>query len=292
MTLCVLLPIAIAILPLLAGAAALMVAGNRQSGSRSVPALLFHAVPACRIPGLSHTTADTCSGLLRYLSDNGFCTLTVAEACARRITNGAERCKAVVLTFDDAFEDFYAGVYPLLSNYRMRATIFPIVRYLGRQSSWDIYPARTHMSTAQIREIADAGHEIGSHTMSHPNLVFLPDSEVEKELRQSKQSLEDALSRTITTLSFPYGCWNRRVWEIAKSCGYAHASVYGSRAPADRHFVHVEGVYAFDTLDDLIEKTQQSRRLSNSLARSRIMPHFAKGTPLWRFRKNYRLITL
>ncbi|MBD3392102.1 MAG: polysaccharide deacetylase family protein [Chitinivibrionales bacterium] len=279
--------IVLAVGPLAAGLIAIAVGGRVRPERQPCPALLFHSVPQTGVQGLSYTTAATCRGLLEYLHAHEYTTLTVDQAC----DGGARDARRpIVLTFDDAFEDFCANVLPVLERLNMRVTLFPIVNYIGRSSTWDIYKPLDHLSAAKLREIAGKGHEIGSHTLSHPDLLFLSREDVRHELHDSRQALEDIVGKPIRSLSFPYGRWNGRIWQQAQECGYVNATVYGNHIPDSGRLLHVEGTYSFDTLSDLVEKVERRRPLSNVFARSRIMPHFAKGSPVWLFRKNYHIL--
>jgi peptidoglycan/xylan/chitin deacetylase (PgdA/CDA1 family) len=148
-----------------------------------------------------------------------------------------------------------------------------------------------HLTKEQIREIADLGHEIGSHTVTHANLTLLCDADLRDELSRSKSILEDVTGKPVTSLSFPFGQWNNRVWNAACSAGYTAATSYANRR---RYYgagiVPVWGIYSFDSVDDVVERAIMTPRLSNALARGWAMPHFAKGTPLWKFRKNYAVL--
>lgn len=61
------------------------------------------------------------------------------------------------------------------------------------------------LSWSQVREMAAAGVEFGSHTVTHPNLTQLSDVELDWELAESKRVLEERLQRPIDTLAYPIG---------------------------------------------------------------------------------------
>ena len=71
-----------------------------------------------------------------------------------------------------------------------------------------------HLTPSQIRELRDAGWEIMSHTVSHPNLQSLNAAEVEEELARSKSTLE-ALGVSVANLVYPFNKSNELVWRIA-----------------------------------------------------------------------------
>jgi len=194
------------------------------------------------------------------------------------------------MTFDDGFESFYALALPILERYKFAITIFPVAGYLGKRSTWDTLPPQVHLTKEHVREIAACGHEIGSHTMTHANLTLLSDADLADELVHSKLLLEDVTGKPVTSISFPFGQWNKRVWSAAQKAGYSSATSYAYRAISEPGIVPLWGIYSFDSVQEVIERSVLSRRFSNAVARGCIMPHFAKGTPLWKFRSNYAVV--
>ncbi len=97
--------------------------------------------------------------------------------------------KKVAFTFDDAYQDVYLNAFPLLQKFGFTACIFVITGYVGKYNEWDYNWGRNrkkHLSWEQIKEMADAGFEFGSHTVNHPDLTKIPDKFVEYELKRSK----------------------------------------------------------------------------------------------------------
>jgi peptidoglycan/xylan/chitin deacetylase (PgdA/CDA1 family) len=275
--------IAVLAMPLMVGIAALAVWG-RSPAVRGPAGLLFHMVTSRQLAHFSHFPPDKFKLLLDELRARKSATATVKEALA----DPAKR--AVVITFDDGFETFYTQAFPLLEDYGVKVTLFPIAGFVGRRSEWDALPLQQHLSKGQIREISDCGHEIGSHTMTHADLTMLPMHDLERELRDSKAVLEEITGRPVVSLSFPFGSWNRRVWETAQSIGYTSATGYRSEGRIEKGMLPVQGVYSFDTVRDILDKITPGAVFLNAAARARITSHFAKGTPLWKFRKNYLLV--
>jgi peptidoglycan/xylan/chitin deacetylase (PgdA/CDA1 family) len=61
------------------------------------------------------------------------------------------------------------------------------------------------ISWTQIHQMALAGIDFGSHTVTHPNLTRLPDQDLDKELSESKRQLEARLQRPIESIAYPIG---------------------------------------------------------------------------------------
>lgn len=80
------------------------------------------------------------------------------------------------------------------------------------------------MTAAQVKSLADDGHEIGSHTMTHPMLPQCDDVELEREVVDSKAILSAVTGRSVSGLCFPNGDQDARVRRAAAAAGYAHAA--------------------------------------------------------------------
>jgi peptidoglycan/xylan/chitin deacetylase (PgdA/CDA1 family) len=74
-----------------------------------------------------------------------------------------------------------------------------------------------------VREMAHAGMEIGSHTVTHPILIHLSDSEIRMELTVSKEVIEREIGRPVQVIAYPIGCafaFDDHVGVMAKKAGY------------------------------------------------------------------------
>ena len=78
----------------------------------------------------------------------------------------------------------------------------------------------------QIKEMSDAGIEMGSHTVSHPFLVNLSPEDIMYELAESKRLIEEKISKQIKCIAYPAGYYDQRVVELAKICGYKFGVSY------------------------------------------------------------------
>lgn len=86
----------------------------------------------------------------------------------------------------------------------------------------DLTLSRT-VTWEQVREMAAAGMEIGSHTVTHPILSNLSEAEIAWELTASKQQLEQMLGQAVTTIAYPVGlnfAFNARVRALSQQAGY------------------------------------------------------------------------
>ena len=104
------------------------------------------------------------------------------------------------------------------------------------------------MGWHELRELADAGHEIGSHGRSHQILTQVDETTLESEVAGSRRVLEEGLARSVTTFCYPNGDASDREARAAAQAGYACAVTVdpGSNGRGvnpyrlRRHFVHEE----------------------------------------------------
>jgi peptidoglycan/xylan/chitin deacetylase (PgdA/CDA1 family) len=115
--------------------------------------------------------------------------------------------RTVVLTFDDGFSAAVREACPRLDAVGMRATFFCVAGHLGGMSDWPSRgpeaPVRSLANAKELANLARAGHEIGSHGWSHEPLDA--DTELRREIVDSKAALEAATGTVVTTFAYPYG---------------------------------------------------------------------------------------
>lgn len=76
------------------------------------------------------------------------------------------------------------------------------------------------MSAEDLRQLAAAGHEIGSHSCSHEILPQLADAELAPEILASKAQLEEKSGQAVRSFCFPNGDFDARCLELVRNAGY------------------------------------------------------------------------
>ncbi len=167
-----------------------------------------------------------------YLSERLFAR-QLEELRAAGFGNGSlETCvgpsagKRVVITFDDGYVNVLRlGLKPLAKN-GFKAIQFLVADLLGKRNEWDVAMGEAPepmMDAAQVRDWLAAGHDIGSHTLSHPFLAKIPRAQIVEEICASRKKLEDTFGRPIVHFCYPYGDWNESVRDLVKEAGYITA---------------------------------------------------------------------
>ena len=92
-------------------------------------------------------------------------------------------------------------------------TILAVLKAKNVKATFFFTPATTPAN--QFRQIAAAGHYIGNHTYSHPQLTLLGDDQVRRQL-----SLGRPAAANTSLVRPPFGATNARVNSIITSMGY------------------------------------------------------------------------
>jgi peptidoglycan/xylan/chitin deacetylase (PgdA/CDA1 family) len=113
----------------------------------------------------------------------------------------------ITITFDDGWETVYTQALPVLQKYGFHSTQYVITGTLDDHG---------YMSEAQLKSMKASGHEIAAHTVTHPDLTTLTDSQLDKELKDSKDIIGKDFGTTQDFTS-PYGAYNAHtLQEIGK----------------------------------------------------------------------------
>mgnify|MGYP006084884289 CR=1 FL=1 len=151
----------------------------------------------------------------------------------------------VLLTFDDGYANNYHNVLPLLEKFNCPAIYFVSTQHIIDPRDWlsftkkmtrdnwkdykkipeevksDLYDG---MSEKLLKDISvHPLITVGNHSKSHPLLSACSYDEIIKEVKDSKDYLEQLISERIEYFAYPTGDYNRQVLKIIKNIGYQAA---------------------------------------------------------------------
>src|SRR5215831_13704215 len=182
-----------------------------RRGSRpfrcEVPVLMYHSIgdedenhlkPYFR----TATRANIFAEQMQLLHDAGYSTWGIREAVEGVRCNSRAMSKAVVITFDDGFRNFYSEAFPILRRFGFTATMYLPTDHIGKTARQ--FKGKDCLSWSEIRVLQQQGISFGSHTMSHPKLYGLPWENIEKEVSLSKLIIEQELGTSVTSFAYPY----------------------------------------------------------------------------------------
>lgn len=125
-----------------------------------------------------------------------------------------------VLTFDDGWRDGLEVVAPLLRQIGVRASFYVCPGWWGRHHPELPGRAGALLSEEEVGELARLGLEVGSHSLSHPDLRTLDASALANELGGSKDAIERLTGRPCRTFAYPFGLYDERVTAAVADAGY------------------------------------------------------------------------
>lgn len=193
-----------------------------------VPILLYHRliskaaaergdVPDDEMIYVSYDTAF--ADQMNHLRDAGYTTLDFDDYLRIREGRMPMPAKPVIVTFDDGYLSNYTMAFPALKANRQKAIIYVApepdehTRHLVRGVDGFLNPD-------QMRELAANGVAIQSHTLTHCVLNELDDDRIRFELTESRDRLAEYTGRSVDHLAIPRAGYSRRVYRIARACGY------------------------------------------------------------------------
>lgn len=136
------------------------------------------------------------------------------------------------------------------------STILSILNKRGVHATWFFTGNWAEQNPDIVRNVAHSGYEIGNHTVTHPDLTTLSDTQVCHELTQAEKIISGIAGRT-TRPYFrpPFGARNQHVRQLAANLGYR--TVY----------------WTIDTLDWQTQSTSDSiiQRITSQLTNGAII---------------------
>lgn len=214
---------------------------EKTEGVRPVALMYHHLDPAEDGSNMSVIGLEEFAMQMAYLAENNYTAMTVTEW----MTAKAVPEKTVIITIDDGYESVYTYMLPILVEYDIKASIYPIVASTPGEKNT---PGIPHLTWEQMQHMVDTGLiEIGSHTydlhfhidgpvgrgsalVTKKWLSELERYETDAEFRDraredlalSKELLEENLGIEVTSFAYPYGRWTDEVEEIGKEVGFKY----------------------------------------------------------------------
>ena len=214
-------------------------AGNQIPGFRSprISVLMYHQVGRFAEPK-KHRACYCDAGRFRaqmaFLRHAGYRVISMADACRALFGNHALPGRAVVLSFDDGYENFADEALPVLREFGYPSVLFAVSGLLGKRADWlsDDGEKPLLLDWRRLGELRESRVDIGSHSVSHARLSRLDPAQAWHEIADSKAALEDVLGEAVDFFAYPYGDYNPAVRDAVARAGY-QAAVTCSRGAAN-----------------------------------------------------------
>ncbi len=204
-------------------------AGGIPSSRRPLRILCYHALAdLASDPVLARygVPPEVFEGQLRTLQRAGWHFLDPGEAIRYLRGGGPVPGRAVLITFDDGYDDLLARGQPALASAGAGAVVFAVAGRLGGTNDWDRplgARALRLLDAEGLRALAASGVEVGAHGLTHRSLAGLGAEEVAAEVRGALDRLEAAGLPRPRLFAYPYGAWDEQAARAVRAAGLVGA---------------------------------------------------------------------
>ncbi|MGV8895550.1 MAG: cell wall-binding repeat-containing protein [Rhodoglobus sp.] len=146
-----------------------------------------------------------------------FASSTVAQAApmAPAVLVGPET--VVSLSFDDGNANQTVAA-SILDASGLKGTFYVPTGWVGQPG---------YLSRANLTDMAASGHEIGGHTVTHPDLVNVSAAEATSQICQGRATLASWGFNAVTSFAYPFASVNSAVETMVQNCGFNSARGLG-----------------------------------------------------------------
>ncbi len=122
------------------------------------------------------------------------------------------RTKCLTLSYDDG-QAFDRRLVEILNRHGVRGTFNLISGRLG---------GAPHIGAEEVKALY-AGHEVASHTLTHPHLAQCPLPAMLDEITMDRRNLEALVGYAVRGFAYPYGVYSDEVIRALMSSGIVYA---------------------------------------------------------------------
>ncbi len=205
-----------------------------------------------------------------YLAAHNYSVISLSELL-KGLKTGQLPPKSIVITIDDGFKSTYTLAYPVLKKYNFPATLFLYTNFIEKNNS--------SLTWEEIREMTKNNIEIGSHTLSHCNLLKYKKNEnyetylarIRREIFLSKEILESKIGSKVKFFAYPYGAYCPIIKNLVIQAGYEgilNANSMNNTLTADPFSLNRQIIFGQSSFNSFIQTLHQ-----RPLKTSQIFPY-------------------
>jgi peptidoglycan/xylan/chitin deacetylase (PgdA/CDA1 family) len=169
-----------------------------------LPILMYHDVSLTKSEALT-ISVEKLEEQLRYLAKKGYLTYHFNELMDLKILHSK---KNIVITFDDGYVSQLNLVIPLLEKYKLKATFFVPLNYLGKTDEWNT-SSLPIMTSEQLNTLNPSMIELAFHSYYHKKYSELTEAEIEEDTQLCFDSVSENNFPFTAAVAYPYGKYPR-----------------------------------------------------------------------------------
>jgi peptidoglycan/xylan/chitin deacetylase (PgdA/CDA1 family) len=180
-------------------------------GNYTTPILMYHSFDKDRIKDYAAIDPVNFRKQMNFIQKGGYRVISLESYAELLENNKAIPRNLVIITIDDGYKDNLAAIN-ILKEFNYPATIFLIADKIDKKS---------YLSEEEIANfLKETKVDIGSHTLTHPDLLSLNAADFEKEISGSKKKLTELFNFEIKVFAYPGGAFNEEALRAVKNAGY------------------------------------------------------------------------
>ncbi|MEG3935033.1 sulfotransferase [Microcoleus sp. T3_B1] len=198
---------------------------DNHSVTKKLPILSYRRISP---DGLDAVTPQIFEQQLHNLKNLGYYSASWENWRSAKLAKTPLPGKAILMTFDGGYLDFFQYAWPLLKRFDFTATVFLVAESIGKTNSWEKaeFEEVQLMGWPEILQLRDAGIEFGSMSATHPPLTALSPTEIVREAAKSRAILERGLEKSVKCFAYPYGDVDPIVAHLIGASGYTFGVSY------------------------------------------------------------------
>jgi peptidoglycan/xylan/chitin deacetylase (PgdA/CDA1 family) len=151
---------------------------------------------------------------MKFLADNGYHTILPDQLYDYLVKGITLPSKPIMISFDDSHVEQYGFARDEMNKYGFKGVYFIMTVSLGRPG---------YMTKDQVKQLADEGNIIGSHTWNHSNVRNYSGEDWITQIDKPSQQLEKITGTPVKYFAYPFGLWDKEAIEQLKQRGFKAA---------------------------------------------------------------------
>lgn len=166
------------------------------------------------------------------------------------------KTKAITMSYDDGVEQD-KRLISIFDKYGIKGTFNLNGGLLNGNGNWNCNGIQVNRIRKEDIKKVYEGHEIASHSLTHPWIKNLPKEEIVYQLLEDKKILEDTCDKIVRGFAYPFGSFNDNVINTLKSLGYDYARAVSTTG----NFTMPDNFYIWEATchhnDNLLDKSKE-----------------------------------
>ena len=180
-----------------------------------VPVLMYHSISRVA-QDYNAVSAEAFAEQMQWVAHERQ-PITLAQA-QEALKGGPVPDKAVLVTFDDGYQELLEYAVPILLKYTIPAVFFLLIEALGGDDRWNprAFVTRQHFTPDEVRQLAALpGMTIGAHGFTHQRVTRFEEYRIAAEMAGAKAGLEVIGNQAVTAYAYPFGGFSDLATKVA-----------------------------------------------------------------------------